>query len=442
MRCHGKSRCGVQCKWTAASGAPEAAPLRGGSLYCAWHLPTHLRTDRYTMQDGYRQLKMDNLFTIKQRPRCQEVMLTQEQMDVIAMNRQAAAERRRLRQSQQTPMVEQGSAADSEESVEGPMLHTISADAGPLTGTTTITKEQLERIAANRQRALERRASRLQEADEQVLLSQSQHKLQQVAEADGKAGQEHADSRDAADCASNRASASSHPVRMTDEVQMQEVRAAPSERRQLQQAQQTPPAEQIAEHSITASFAEICDGPVTREIPADAGPDAAAVPQAGSATSPDERQQPLAATTTLAKEQLEQIAVNRRRALERRASRLQEADEQVLLSQSQLKLQQAAGVDGRAGHEQAESCDAAASACQRASASEELVGMKDVVKMHGARSSPRACSRTPPRQPSRRLTVSLTASPVLMPQRRGYLGMPDSPVMSKQTGVTEGWLLA
>jgi len=192
-RCHGVSRAGVQCRWTAASEAPEAAPLRGGSLYCAWHLPQHLRLASSGKQDGLRQLCLDKFFATPQRRRS-DVQLTQEQKDLIAANRQKALERRQRKQSehllatdvpatfdpcaasQEIPATSVSSAlvAPSQESAP------LAPDARPQAAATmTLTKEQLERIASNRQRALERRASRLQEAEEQALLSQKQQQPQQ-----------------------------------------------------------------------------------------------------------------------------------------------------------------------------------------------------------------------------------------------------------------------
>jgi hypothetical protein len=164
VRCRGVTRSGIQCRWTAASDEPVAAPLRTGGHFCFWHAPR--RKAKLPTEDE-QQLRLDIFFgtplslstalPMESSAASQDVaplqdipsstQLTQEQMLRISENRQKAVERRAER-SRALKLQATNPNEDASQVLSQPTL------------SQELTQAQKERMAQKRQEALERRHRR------------------------------------------------------------------------------------------------------------------------------------------------------------------------------------------------------------------------------------------------------------------------------------------
>jgi len=150
-RCRGVTTQGVRCKWSAVSDDPVAAPLRTGGNFCFWHAPRK-KTRSVVVQEDARQQRLEIFFA--------------------------------------NPLTSASSALAPTPSLALARSSVASGDAGVTDASQKpkLTPEQFCRIAENRQKALVRRASKLE--GDAAELSQTQPQPQTTQEHQAGASQE------------------------------------------------------------------------------------------------------------------------------------------------------------------------------------------------------------------------------------------------------------
>jgi len=169
-RCRGVTTQGVRCKWSAVSDDPVAAPLRTGGNFCFWHAPRK-KTRSVVVQEDARQQRLEIFFANPLMPASsatapspaparssvasgdagvtdasQKPKLTPEQFCRIAENRQKALVRRASKLE-----------VDAAELTQTQPQPTQEHEAG---ASQELSQAQLDRISQNRLEAIGRRLKR------------------------------------------------------------------------------------------------------------------------------------------------------------------------------------------------------------------------------------------------------------------------------------------
>lgn len=179
IRCRGVTKSGFQCKWTAASENPVAAPLRTGGHFCFWHA-SRRKAKLHAWEEDPRQQRIERFFSTDSSSASQDARsddnqssnLTPEQWQRIAQNRREALERR-LRRAESESFLEQQAPTDAGLQTFQTQSHPAPAETSeclsqtqplPSQALPDLSQAQLDCIEQKRLAALERRRQRQAES--------------------------------------------------------------------------------------------------------------------------------------------------------------------------------------------------------------------------------------------------------------------------------------